>query len=334
MSEIHFFESRNKPQIGDIRHYFNERLQGRQAGISVIRDNLGNGVYSSTGFQEATMHDSHPATLVVSPQGRNIITRNRGLLHRIAQGEIDSEEIGQGAEGRVYRIELDTDDGKKPFALKYAFPVSKRIYPNSKFEYGQRYYTPGIDQMRMLQLLDRDNVLAGLHVVTPVLATLDMTLAPYIEHSIGGDTFLKLCAQDAETLSHVSLRQQDQDLLAEILETNSVTDPLYRFGHQFARALQEVTKGLVDWQKTYVQSGTFPFPLVTSPSELARDEPEAIHNIELSWDTLRNLFEKFKRREDIFATELDWTDPRVQEQVRNCCHLIEVTAGRHGEKTL
>lgn len=304
-----------KPGMGQIRDYFRQRLHGEQMGIAPSRDALGNWVFSSSGLQESTLHDTHPAQLVVSAQGRDILRRNRGLLHRIARGELEAEEIGEGQEGKVYKIELDTPDGIKPFALKYTFPIERDPEPDQD----ELIYTPGIDQMRWLQEVQRQSPLPNLEVAVPVLATMDITLTPFVENALEMNEVSRALFRIGYPIEDLPISDQNKAFLSSIRTEESEGNQHDSFRKLVLYHLTDVKKGLGDWFHTKVDNDRL--DIVSQRVSIA--EPESPSNLLVSLDKLEELYKRYKSGESIFQ----YDNPDFIDALRGCCTLIELSVG-------
>lgn len=167
-----FFKSGKYPSFSEIPHYLKRRLLGNSRSLSVGKDRFNNSSLRIAGRFEETFKGFLPHEFIWSNEGRQVILQNRGTLKRIMNGEYPEECIGEGNEGRAYRIMLNNDTGgKTPYVIKYYFPSIG----------GDAYYTPGIDQMRIMQYINAHRIVPNLQMAIPIFASLDLTLAPYID---------------------------------------------------------------------------------------------------------------------------------------------------------
>lgn len=230
-----------KPEINAIGRYFENRLRpaaGHDTAtspISIGRDEFDNTTYTSNLHEEVIMEGNHPSMLAVSAEGKELVSQNPGLLGRIAAGDFETEFIGEGDEGRVYKITFETIEGERSYALKYTFPIS------DEGELGASpVYTPGVDQMRALQYAQREDPVPGMTYAVPIVATLDMTLAPYMDDSM--DAYLMgridmLSAQAQEQLQSVAGKRTLGDLTSPFLKAfhGSVGRTLTRLDRWYAQ---------------------------------------------------------------------------------------------------
>ena len=160
------------PELHQMEEYFNIRLKTdtqTPAGIIKSVDELGNSVYTSANKTEATLAGEQAATLIATKEGKDVVLNNTGLLKQIATGDIPFEGIEFG--DNVYPIELNTSEGMKRFVVKYIpYDADER----------EIMHMSGIAAMRIMQRAEHEKPITNLTFVTPILATHDMTMAPFV----------------------------------------------------------------------------------------------------------------------------------------------------------
>jgi len=182
-----FYDSKQKPTLAGIQRHLQQRLIPNapgEKGISRHYDSLGNRVFSSEQFHEIGLHgDRLPAEIVFTPEGERLVRTNSQLLREITSGTIQGECIGEGDEGKAYKVVLQTQDGPKPYVVKYTFPI-RAVQPVT--ERVIHSFTPRVDDMRLMQWVQR-NLPYEFHYVIPVIATNDMHVAPYLTNTISAE---------------------------------------------------------------------------------------------------------------------------------------------------
>lgn len=259
--EISFIHTRNihatKPSMDTIQAFFDRRLtrDQSQSGITVSTDPLGNTCYRSNSTTEATLKSpSTSSELVASQDGKQLVMNNPGLLRKIYDGSIHhkGKPIG-GLEGLVYRVPLQTGDGVKDFALKYAFPV---VSGRPDAEIRAIFHSSGIAAMRMLQLAEREHP-AGAQFIAPVLAAHDITLAPFLEDSIGLHSLMQI--KNSSDLNKLVIRNglsiEQTNKIAEIITHNN--SEKNSFKTQLKDALKPTTETIEDWVETEADKPMF-----------------------------------------------------------------------------
>lgn len=173
-----------KPDLTDINSFLNGRLKTspESPGVSISTDNLGNTVYTSLAQREETMAGLLPSQLVVSIEGKSVMKHNPGLLQGIRTGDIvtNARSIG-GFESNVYKVSLDTEKGKKDFALKYTFPMDAS---------NMGVFTSGVVAMRFMQEAHIEKPVPHVGYVEPIIATHDVTLAPFTYDGVSFADFM------------------------------------------------------------------------------------------------------------------------------------------------
>jgi hypothetical protein len=204
IESLKYIKYNNKPSIGRIQQYLDNRLQFTQKiGLTVSNDFLGNTVITSSEHEEQTLAGTVPATFIASPEGKHIIANNPGILSQIHNGTIPHlNHIWHGLESKVYKIVLQTDAGQKDYALKYTFPIHEM----------HGIYTSGIVAMRLMQLAERERPIPDIHYTVPIFATHDLTVAPFVFDGISIYKFM-LCLEFPDR----------DDYLSELLNANDLT---------------------------------------------------------------------------------------------------------------
>lgn len=242
----------------EMQSYFDRRLtRTGNPGIRVSRDLIGNSVYESLEKREGTLAGEVPASLVASREGTDIIARNPGLLPKIYGGIVEQQgAITSGYESRVYQISLATEYGKEDFALKYTFPMHENIFPMQDF-----IHTSGIVAMRIMQLASKEKPVPSLHYVTPIFATHDITVAPFIEDRFSMRDILDLLtysysALDTEEILQANALDSVPNGLKEILQAESVVQIQGEelFGLQIRKVIDKYTLSLKEWVDSAVNT--------------------------------------------------------------------------------
>ncbi len=259
--EISFTHTRDihasKPSMDTIQAFFDRRLTRDQSksGITVSTDPLGNTCYRSNSTTEATLKSqSTPSELVASQAGQRLALNNPGLLRKIYDGSVHhkGKPIG-GLEGLVYRVPLQTGDGVKDFALKYVFPV---VTGRPDADVRAVFHSSGIAAMRMLQLAEREQP-AGAQFIAPVLATHDITLAPFLEDSLGLHALMQL--ENSTDLNNLVIRNglsiEQTNKIAEIIARDNGEENSFKV--QLKDALKPTTETIEDWVETEAEKPMF-----------------------------------------------------------------------------
>jgi len=326
------FSPEQKPQLEDMSAYFNSRLRstGDKKGIRVSTDTSGNSLYTSLQHSEDTLDVDSPAMLAVSPDGKQLILRNRGLLKQIADPPADLPVISEGSEGRIYLLSLNTPKGTEDFALKYTFGM------DGIEEKGSTTFTPGVDQMRLLQLMGKEQPIPGLHYATPVMASLDMTLSPLVPGTLSTAQLFALefiwkykpdelgAAIDRVSNTRI-INLAQQQMLKEIF--NYEKSHPNEFLSKFLATYKTAQHGLYEWLESNPQVQELPF--VTARNNINFVEAEIIPNIAGS---VPAIYEFFKRYKDNPAIISENDQAAFQTDVRNCIWLIEAMKGQNNIK--
>ena len=150
--------------LKEISNYLQNRLHRYnlpdEQYVERSRDYFGNTVFNSGMSSEPTTYNEEQSVIIVSPEGRKVIYSTKGILKDISRGELDEYDpkfIGGNAEGKVFKIMV----ADKPYALKFYFPVYRA--PEDDI-----LYTPGIDQMRWMQLARESDPVEGLNYTVPI----------------------------------------------------------------------------------------------------------------------------------------------------------------------
>jgi hypothetical protein len=319
--DIKLFKSGDKPRLDQIGNYIADRLNGPEAGIEVSKDNLGNHVYKSLGKTEATLFGPRESTLVASSEGVDLVRNNPGILHLLTKPDETFIRIGGKTEGEVYKVPLKVGGKLEYFAVKYYFPIDR---PSDVI------FTPGIDQMRIMQLAEKEQPLDGLKYATPLLATIDMTVSPFIEDSLNMSEFLDALHNISERkqISEANLSDEARSMIAQMkrydlqqnIDANTIL-PKLNF------ALYDVLEGLSSWLKE--ASKRLPFDVFSE--NLLYDEPENLRNFLISIPEMWEVFQKCVTNPEILQQK-QYDTEAILKIIRPYCHLVEITVGSK-EKT-
>lgn len=321
---VQIFNSSNLPEIDEMSNYLRSRALGPEIGIEVVneRDAFGNLVIYSRGKSEETLEGTTPSTIVISRSGAAIIRNNPGLLRRIYKGDSFDEEIGRGKEGRVYKASVrgstygDSPEDNTEIAIKYTFPVNIGL--------GRRVYTPGIDQMRLLQAVSEEQPLPGLLVISPHFATLDVLVTDYVIDSYPLIEFHKLFSTDNPdyTRLHSSSSMGAQNVLARLTQDadDSIRNDTVPFVRRFTTLTSSANEGLGVWVKNFIKNHP-QIPLISTL--LSPAEANTSHNLIVDIKALGLLYEDWMKDPGI----LDLNNPKAVENARRALVLTEVTYG-------
>lgn len=305
---MEWVEHNVKPDLNAVNDYFQKRLHATESRptpfpFTITHDSLGNTVYTSTVKAEETLSGNVPATLIASKEGKMVIHHNPHLLTKVAQGTIIGEVVGEGQEGKVYKIPLQTTTGWKDFALKYTFPI------HNGGELGaQDIYTPGIDQMRVLQRAEQENPTPGVTFATPYLATLDITLAPYIP----------------DTVSARLLRGQNHlsDKAKENLRSIVGKQTLEEIHSPFMEAYSQSTKRIKDTlQKWFEEQQDLPLVTKEVTFDTGNADPFLVYV-----PSLYTLYQAYQKNPELIEAE---NTQQLDVEVGKCLVVTEMTVGVH-----
>ncbi len=320
-SEFHFIDGDEKPDIDEMEGYFQARLKGTAwEGITINRDKKdGNYVITSLGKTEHTFAGEVPATMLISREGRKLIHDNRGLLQDIVFGPEDAELIGEGMEGKVYAIMLDVGATQKEYALKYIFPVMPDAVDSAYI------FMPGIQTMRLMQQAEKEKPVHGLKYAVPVLATIDMTLSPYIENNTNLSDILDYYAQVIKynRSSHGTLHDQPRDTTHDMIDEIAHYDRQHssddsKFMTQVNICLERAETQLSTWMQEKKRQD----PVL----QAARIDPIRETGIPqstlITLKPLYDLFTKFKTDPSFNAG-----NPEFMDELMQMCTVVEMTTG-------
>lgn len=308
-----------KPTINTIQDFFDKRLKltDERVGISISNDNLGNKVYSSLNKTEGTFAGEVKASLVATEEGIAIVARNHGLLKQIYTGNITpkSNSLG-GFESHVYRIELETAEGQKDFALKYAFPVSAEGDDDDETSYT---HTSGIIAMRIMQMAEREKPVPYVKYISPVLATHDITLAPFIAEGIHTEDVISYLQYPNDELGieefegKYNFTPEQLNVLHEMLQYEGKAKESHGFYLELQKVLINNDEKLAKWVDDKVSSiGEF------SSFQYSSGDTGLSQSV-VSLEDLLHVFNRFKSDNNFSAD-----NPEFSKAVLSSLALVEL----------
>lgn len=252
IEHMSFFDSDEKPSLDLVGVYLDRRLEDTKssqngAGISVAKDSFGNTVYTSSNKEEATFAGKVPATLMASEGGKELVRLNPELLRNIQHGDLPPilPTMG-GLESRVYKIALETGTGISEFALKYCFPVET----NESY-----HHTSGVIAMRLMQLAQQEQPIHSIHYVVPLLASHDVTLAPFTFDGVPTTDVMELLrfpedVTEIELLDDYGISGDNAKLLLEMIKCEPEIEKVFCGACQ--KVIADQTKVLSRWVKRQI----------------------------------------------------------------------------------
>lgn len=294
-------------------------------GIKQGIDSLGNAVYTSSQFHEIGLQgEVLPAHIVLSPDGQSLVRKNPGLLRDIAQGTIKGEYVGEGDEGIVYRVVLQTHTGPKPFAVKYTFPIES-VQPDTNRVVHS--YTPRVDDMRLMQWAQK-NLPYRFQYVIPLIATNDIHVAPYLPDSISADLLQQILNDETPISSAPSLFIAPlKQLLSQGVRNR--TSAAFGVSRELTRSLAALSRDLNAATRTRL-----PFPEFSAKGALFEFgyRPD---NVLLPFPALDALVRDLSQ--GVFGNPISWNekDPQYnlfQKRIQECCWFIEMMINRDDVK--
>lgn len=369
---IYFVEKPPDREISDVIKRRLDYTPSQGLFYHINRDALNNEVMTFYGFDEngnqvphatelISYGKRHQAIAVVSEEGKHLLRTNPGFLKTVASAQRTGKEVGEGWEGKVHWEEVNWPKiGPKTtekVAVKYYFPC---ILPGHESSYDAVLYgamTPGIDQMRVLQLLkneqDRTGIFDGVEFVVPYLATIDITVAPLVDRSINLEKEFRKIIPNHEKIEKLHISDEDKAFILGIfVEQDNLLHKFYgevdatkRFTTVFSNAGYNIIRGITAWLNEHKQ-GLINQGLLISPEEHINFEDATQKNIVISIPAMKEVFEKWKEDpsiadEWIKQTTVDLDDPLLDDPflhlVRGTAHVIEVmvtnrVVGRIGDE--
>lgn len=270
-STLRIYYKNLKPNIDLIKNYLATRLvrncsleQSRPKKISDLRviDQLENLVIKSPfGAIESTLDGETESCIVISPEGRDLLKQNPGLLRNIANptnltiakyGIIDS-----GREAIIIKNQVRLNDNDIPIAIKYQFATL------SATDGDWVTYTPQIDALRLAQAMKRAQPIPDLQYVVPMIATVDMSISPFIEHSIT-QNLLERIIFGRTNLDKLTIDRSDRDLLNDIIQDEKKqknNNNRFLLNYLYYSCL--ASAGLSTWMRDHIDDKQFfPFDLI------------------------------------------------------------------------
>ncbi len=238
-----------KPAMVDMEDYFSSRLRSSSSnlGMEIFKDNLGNVVFTSPLNTELTFSGDVPCRIVLSNEGKRLILQNSKLLRQIQEGSVRYEgKVLGGSEGCIYKIPLQTDEGSKDFALKCGFPIGT-------IGSERRYFSSGIAAMYLMQLAEREKPVPYVNYVSPILATHDITIAPYVSEGHSTNDFWHLLYEPGNKngykkfLDNYQPAKRIRDILKFILDKERKQRSKKNFYTHFEEVLNNQNDDLCEW---------------------------------------------------------------------------------------
>ncbi|MFA5137044.1 MAG: hypothetical protein WC489_06695 [Patescibacteria group bacterium] len=316
-----FFSTEQKPQLEDSIDYFRTRLIRTTDQFEMpvqSTDAFGNTVWASSQFEEIGLKQRRlPATLAMTDEGRLLCRMNPRLLRQIASGSIDGELIGEGDEGKVYKVTLQTDHGPCDFAVKYTFPIVATQESTGRVIHS---FTPRVDDMRVMQwIIANLGEQIGFQYALPLIATNDIAVAPYIADTI--PLYLILETLSDNPPQDLQKFPQFKELLNTIQKDQKEVAKYEGFSYQFIVHVQQGLSFLYRELEKAFREKRIPHVQTMGPlfEFMYREE-----NILVPFSLLSQLYDKYKPPTGITPKNQE----EFKKEAQQACIFIETMIGR------
>lgn len=287
-------------------------------------DRIVNRLLTSTNASESVLENREvPSQILISDQGADLIRRNKVLLRRIQTGELEAIKTMKGKEGYLKVVMLSTADGEKPFVIKYTSAVKD-------IEQEMIFFTPQVDSMRILQLANVERPVAGMNYLAPMIATVDISVTPYIEHSINLDKLALI--KDKNDLAELNLDQTTRELLTQVFQHPLGKKALDFIGYNLFDIISPKSwpfRKVEEWVLNKVK--TLQGTLLTK--QTGRQESFLPHNTIIDLRKLLELLNSIPVNTIVLrATDYDdktnrETETEFLRNLRSCCYVVELIVG-------
>lgn len=267
-----------------------------------------------------------PAQMLASEKGMELVRNNPGLLGAIEIGALPTVRTFKGTEGVLNLVYLHESDGSQtPYLIKYTHAIIRNDQKNDDY-----IYTPQVDAMRFMQLAQAEQPIEGINYVAPLLATIDMSITPFVPNTINLQELLWMRSRqglrviegyDDETyqLGREVFYHSNYKVIEEFIRNNQIGLLSFRRGNQGS---------VVDW---FFKAQEINQEVLLADRFL-KNEVNALGNVVVRLDLFLDLLDNIdnylplnaKRR--VFDERFEIASEFLVE-LRKCMYVIELAAG-------